>query len=69
VIEISFEGSRGKGFSAAFALKSSKVLSQSFYTVIGFLNKEPTCILVIWTIRMRTGFGRKRHLSEAVAKD
>jgi len=69
VIKIGFEGSGGEGFSTAFALESSKVLSQSFYTVIGFFNEKPTCILVIWTVQMRTGFGRKRHLSEVVAKE
>jgi hypothetical protein len=57
VIKISFECPGGEGFSTAFALESSKVLSQSFYAVIGFLDKESTCILVIWAIRMRTGFG------------
>jgi len=56
-MKIGFEGSGGEGFSTVFALKSSKVLSQSFYAVIGFLDKESTCILVIWAIRMRTGFG------------
>jgi len=56
-MKIGFECPGGEGFSTAFALKSSKVLSQSFYAVIGFFDEKSTCILVIWAIRMRTGFG------------
>jgi hypothetical protein len=47
-MKIGFECPGGEGFSTAFALKSSKVLSQSFYAVIGFFNEKPTFILVLF---------------------